>query len=266
MTRVTGTTVMKINNLVDLHCHILPGIDDGSPSLDASLELAEQAVADGIRYILATPHHMDRHYLNHAINVKRAVADFQNELNLRDIQLTVFPGQEVHLNGQLMDHLDDLLGIDTGRNYLLLELPHEMVPSYLDELIFQLSCEGITPVIAHPERNAQIVAEPQRLYELVEQEVLAQVTATSLVGTFGEQVQRTAKEFVKCGLVQVVASDAHTLKNRGFAMTKAFQVLNELNSEYPERFAANARDLLNGDQIELGEIKMPRKQRKHWLF
>jgi protein-tyrosine phosphatase len=64
----------------------------------------------------------------------------------------------------------------------------------------------------------------------------------------------------------VVASDAHTLKNRGFAMTKAFQVLNELNSEYPERFAANARDLLNGDQIELGEIKMPRKQRKHWLF
>ncbi len=266
MTMVTGTTVMKINNLVDLHCHILPGIDDGSPSLDASLELAEQAVADGIRYILATPHHMDRHYLNHAVNVKQAVADFQNELNLRDIQLTVFPGQEVHLNGQLMDHLDDLLGIDTGRNYLLLELPHEMVPSYLDELIFQLSCEGITPVIAHPERNAQIIAEPQRLYELVEQGVLAQVTATSLVGTFGEQVQRTANEFVKCWLVQVVASDAHTLKNRGFAMTKAFQVLNELNSEYPERFAANARDLLNGDQIELGEIKMPRKQRKHWLF
>ncbi|MFJ1526765.1 tyrosine protein phosphatase, partial [Lactiplantibacillus plantarum] len=70
----------------------------------------------------------------------------------------------------------------------------------------------------------------------------------------------------KCGLVQVVASDAHTLKNRGFAMTKAYQVLNEMDSQYPERFASNARDLLNGEQIDTGEIVMPRKQRKHWLF
>ncbi|WP_259770383.1 CpsB/CapC family capsule biosynthesis tyrosine phosphatase [Latilactobacillus curvatus] len=126
-------------------------------------------------------------------------------------------------------------------------------------MIFQLSCEGITPVIAHPERNAQIIAEPQRLYKLVEDGVLAQVTATILVGTFGEQVQRTAKEFVKCGLVQVVAPDAHTLKNRGFAMTKAYKVLNEMNSKYPERFATNARDLLNGEQIDIGGIEIPRK-------
>ncbi len=263
---VMGTAVMKINNLVDLHCHILPAIDDGSPSLDVSLELARQAVADGIRYILATPHHMDRHYLNHADEVRQAVEDFQDELDFQHIQLTVFPGQEIHLNGQLMSHIDDFLGIDASRNYILLELPHEMVPNYLDEMIFQLSCKGITPVIAHPERNEQIIAEPKRLYELVEQGVLAQVTATSLVGTFGEQVQRTAKEFVKCGLVQVVASDAHALKNRGFTMTKAYQVLRKLNSEYPERFAANARDLLNGDQIDTGQFEIPRKQRKHWLF
>lgn len=128
-----------------------------------------------------------------------------------------------------------------------------------------MPCEGITPVIAHPERNAQIIAEPQRLYKLAEDGVLAQVTATSLVGTFGEQVQRTAKEFVKYGLVQVVASDAHTLRNRGFAMTKAYEVLNEMNSKYPERFATNARNLLNGDKIKARIIEVPRKQRKHWL-
>ncbi len=262
---VMGTTAMKINNLVDLHCHILPAIDDGSPSLEVLLELARQAVADGIRYILATPHHMDRHYLNHAGDVYAAVKAFQAELDANDIPLTIFPGQEVHLNGQLMENVDDLLGIDASRHYLLLELPHEMVPSYLDEMIFQLSCEGITPVIAHPERNAQIIAEPQRLYKLAEDGVLEQVTATSLVGAFGKQVQRTAKEFVKCGLVQVVASDAHTLKNRGFAMTKAYDVLNEMNSEYPERFATNARNLLNGDKIKARRIEVPRKQRKHWL-
>ncbi len=86
-----------------------------------------------------------------------------------------------------------------------------------------------------------------------------------LVGAFGEQVQRTAKEFVKCGLVQVVASDAHTLKNRGFVMTKAYQVLNEMDSQYPERFVTNARNLLNGDKIKARRIEVPRKQRKHWL-
>lgn len=104
---------------------------------------------------------MDRHYLNHAGDVSAAVKAFQAELGANDVPLTIFPGQEVHLNGQLMENIDDLLGIDTSRHYLLLELPHEMVPSYLDEMIFQLSCEGITPVIAHPERNAQIIAEPQ---------------------------------------------------------------------------------------------------------
>ncbi len=263
---VMGTTAMKINNLVDLHCHILPIIDDGSPSLEASLELARQAVADGIRYILATPHHMDRHYLNHAGDVVAAVKVFQAELDANDIPLTIFPGQEVHLNGQLMKNVDDLLGIDTSRHYLLLELPHEMVPSYLDEMIFQLSCEGVTPVIAHPERNAQIIAEPQRLYKLAENGCLAQVTATSLVGNFGKQVQRTAKEFVKCGLVQVVASDAHALKNRGFEMTKAYQVLNEMNSKYPERFATSARALLNGEQIAIGRVVVPEKRKKFWLF
>ncbi|RRK09248.1 tyrosine protein phosphatase [Lactiplantibacillus garii] len=257
---------MKKNSYVDLHCHILPKIDDGSPSLATSLDLARQAVADGIGTILATPHHMDRHYRNHAVDVEAAVTAFQRELDQHQIPLKIYAGQEVHLNGHLMDHLDDLLGIDTRSNYLLLELPHEMVPSYVDEMIFQLSCAGITPVIAHPERNAQLIAEPQRLYELVKQGVLAQVTATSLVGTFGGRVQRTAKEFVKCGLVQVVASDAHALTNREFAMTKAYKVLSEMNSEYPDQFEQNARDLLNGEDVAVPAITIPRKQRKFWLF
>jgi len=262
---VMGTTVMKAN-YVDLHCHILPALDDGSASLAVSLDLARQAVLDGIGYILATPHHLDRHYVNSAETVRQAVSAFQAELDRAQIDLKIFPGQEVHLNGHLMDHLDDLLGIDTGRRYLLLELPHEMVPSYVDEVIFQLSCEGITPVIAHPERNAQIIAEPQRLYELIKQGALAQVTATSLVGTFGRQVQRTAKELVKCGLVQVVASDAHHLPKRQFAMTAAYHELTKIDPIFSEQFATNARDLLNGGDVSVQTIEMPRKKRKFWLL
>lgn len=260
------TVMKKSNELVDIHCHILPKIDDGSPSLEASIELAHQAVADGIKYILATPHHMDRHYTNHVSSIRQVVETFQTELDRQGIDLKIFPGQEVHLNGEMMANLDDLMGIDEGRKYMLLELPHGMVPSYLDEVVFQLSCKGITPVIAHPERNARIIAEPEILYNLIKQGVLAQVTATSLVGTLGKQVQKTAKEFVKCGLVQMVASDAHVLRNREFAMTKAYQVLSEMDPGYSEQFVQNARDILNGDDVSVGSIEMPRKKQKFTLF
>lgn len=263
---VMGITVMKTNSLVDLHCHILPGIDDGSPDVATSLELAQQAVNDGIGYILATPHHLDRHYVNHAADVQQAVKAFQVQLDRQHIPLTVFAGQEVHLNGDLMVHLDDLLGIDTSSNYLLLELPHETVPSYLKEVIFQLACEGITPVIAHPERNAQLLATPEKLYELVKQGGLAQVIATSLVGTFGERVQRMAVELVKSGLVQVVASDAHSLPNRQFAMTAAYDVLAKLDATYPVVFQANARRLLNGEPLEKPLIRKPHKWHRFWRF
>ena len=90
---------MNFEKIVDLHCHILPGIDDGSPDLDHSLQLAQEAVADGVTHILATPHHLDRNYTNHAQDVIRVADEFQAELDKRGIDLTVFPSQEVHING-----------------------------------------------------------------------------------------------------------------------------------------------------------------------
>jgi len=265
-TLATDTIAMKPSDYVDLHCHILPGIDDGAQTITQSLDLAEQAVADGIRYILATPHHFDRQYVNGAQLVKQAVVDFQAELDRRSIPLTVFPGQEIHLNEQLLNDDNDLLGIDLNRNYILLELPHEMVPVYLEDIIFDLLSKGITPVIAHPERNAQILAEPQRLYDLITTGCLAQATATSLVGGFGKQVQSTTQELIRCGLIQVIASDAHALAHRGFAMTAAYRELKNMNADYPEVFATNARKLLNGERLDQTAIRTPRKVRKFWQF
>lgn len=261
-----GTIRMKIDRYVDLHCHILPGIDDGSPDLATSLALARAAVADGIGTILATPHHLDRHYVNSAGKVQVATAAFQEQLDDLKISLRVFAGQEVHLNGQLTADLGDVLGMDAQRRYVLLEFPHEMVPAYADEVIFQLACDGMTPVIAHPERNAELIAHPEKLYNLIERGSLAQVTATSLVGTFGKQVKRTAEEFVRCGLVQVVASDAHALKKRGFAMTAAYETLASMGESYVTQFQQNARDVINGKPVAVPELSLPRKQRRFWLF
>ncbi|MFW4410102.1 tyrosine-protein phosphatase [Lactiplantibacillus argentoratensis] len=251
---------------VDLHCHLLPGLDDGPQQLDQAVEMARQAVGDGIRYVLATPHHLDRHYQNAGPAVERAVIEFQAELQQQQIPLTIFAGQEVHLRDDLVTTQSQLLGIDAGRRYLLLELPHEQVPHYTAQVIFELLQHGTTPVIAHPERNAQIMARPEQLYDLVQQGCLAQLTAASLVGQFGKAVKSTALELVECGLVQVLASDAHFMARRGFMMRAGYQALARLDGRNPAYFATNARLLLNGDPVVLGEVLRPKQRRKFWIF
>lgn len=243
------TTATRKNSLVDLHCHILPGIDDGSKSLADSLTLARAAVSEGIGYIVATPHHLDRHFVNHSADVRRAVADFQQALDQAQIPLTIFPGQEVHLNGDLAKRLPDLIGLDANMNYLLVEFPHEEVPQYAEELFFELSCQNITPIIAHPERNARIIKEPSLLYEFINNGALAQLTATSLVGGFGRKTKKFSEELITHGLVQIVASDAHMLKNRKFALREAYFALDDLDRSYGPIFYQNSRHIINGEPL-----------------
>ncbi|MCG0672391.1 tyrosine protein phosphatase [Lactiplantibacillus plantarum] len=265
---VMGTATMGLipTDYVDLHCHLLPGLDDGPQQLDQAIEMARQAVGDGIRYVLATPHHLDRHYQNTGPVVERAVIEFQAELQRQRIPLTVFAGQEVHLRDKLVATQSQLLGIDAGRRYLLLELPHEQVPHYTAQVVFELLQHGTTPVIAHPERNAQIMARPEQLYDLIQQGCLAQLTAGSIVGQFGRAVKSTALELVEYGLVQLIASDAHFMARRGFMMRAGYQALARLDGHNPAYFATNARLLLNGDPVALGEVLRPKQRRKFWLF
>nr|WP_261805624.1 CpsB/CapC family capsule biosynthesis tyrosine phosphatase [Lapidilactobacillus luobeiensis] len=261
----TGTaTKVRRNSLVDLHCHILPGIDDGSPDLATSLELAQTAVREGIGYILATPHHLDRQYINHRADVEQAVTKFQHELDQAQIPLTIFAGQEVHLNGDLAKRLPDLLGIDENMHYMLVEFPHQEVPTYTKELFFQLNCQDIIPVIAHPERNAQILKQPEILYELETEGALAQLTATSLVGGFGKKLRKFSIDLVKHGLVQVVASDAHALKNRKFALREAYLALDEIDRDFGPIFFENSKHLLNGEILNQQISLQPIRKHSWW--
>ncbi|MFD1411500.1 tyrosine-protein phosphatase [Lapidilactobacillus gannanensis] len=245
-----ATNTPRKNSLIDLHCHILPGLDDGSKSVEESLELAHAAVREGIGYILCTPHHLDRNYTNHALDVVQKVHDFQKILDEQAIPLTLFPGQEVHLNGDLDQRVEDLLGIDSAMRYLLVELPHEEVPTYTTELFFQLSMRGITPVIAHPERNARIKADPEILYDFISNGALGQLTATSLVGVFGKGVQKFSQELITHGLVHIIASDAHMLPNRQFALKEGYLALDALDRAYGPQFYENSKHLINGEDID----------------
>lgn len=147
--------------MVDLHCHLLPGIDDGSKNMDIS-RLAREATENGVTHALLTPHHMNGRYVNHKQDVIRRTNEFQEQLKAHNIPLTVFPGQEVRINGQLLDALDkdDILFADTGNRYLILEFPDDDVPHYTNQMIFDLQQREITPVIVHPERNTKIMEQP----------------------------------------------------------------------------------------------------------
>lgn len=257
---------MRLEKIVDLHCHILPGIDDGSPDLEHSITLANAALKDGVTHILATPHHFDNNYINHRQDVISLTEKFQKELDVRGIDLKVFPGQEVHITGELDHYYDDLLGIDARKKYMLLEFPHSNVPAYAKRMIFELQKLGTTPVIVHPERNKEIQKDPSLLYNFIQQGALSQLTATSYVGGFGEEVAEFSRKLVKHRLVQVVASDAHALKGRTFVLKEALnKIEQDFGTEYAYEFEKNAEELINGNNVVARGYSLIQKK-KHFFF
>ena len=255
--------------MVDLHCHLLPGVDDGSKNMEISLRLAQEAVKNGVTHVLLTPHHMNGRYVNHKQDVIKGTVEFRQQLKEHNIPLTVFPGQEVRINGQLIEALDkdDILFADEGNRYLMLEFPDDDVPHYTNQMIFALQQRGITPVIVHPERNTKIMAHPELLYQLLQKGCLSQITASSYVGTFGKKVEDFSKKLIANGQGYLFASDAHDLPGRKYEMRQAFEKLNrEFNSELAKRYAENARAIINGENVLMNEVRMLKRKKRFWLF
>ena len=256
--------------MVDLHCHLLPGIDDGSNSMDISLRLAREATENGVTHALLTPHHMNGCYVNHKQDVIRRTKEFQEQINAHNIPLTVFPGQEVRINGQLLEALDkdDILFADTAGKYMMLEFPDDDVPHYTNQMIFDLQQRRIIPVIVHPERNTKIMAEPDLIYRLLEKGCLSQITASSYVGTFGKKVENFSRQLIEAGQGYVFASDAHDLPGRKYEMRQAFEKLqHEFGKDLVNQYESNAQAIINGEVVALNDLRVIRKRKKYfWLF
>lgn len=254
--------------MVDLHCHLLPGIDDGSKNMEISLRLASEAVENGVTHALLTPHHMNGRYVNHKQDVIRLTNEFREQLKAHQIPLTVFPGQEVRINGQLIDALDhdDILFADEDNRYLMLEFPDDDVPHYTNQMIFELQQRGIIPVIVHPERNTKIMEQPDLLYQMLEKGCLSQITASSYVGTFGKKVEDFSRKLIANGQGYLFASDAHDLPGRKYEMRQAFDKLSqEFGPDLAKRYGDNARAIINGENVPVNAIK-PLKKKKHFLW
>lgn len=253
---------------IDLHCHLLPGVDDGSPNLATSLRLAEEAVNDGVSHALLTPHHLNGHYVNHKQDVIKATQDFAAALKEAQIPLTVFPGQEVRLSGRVLPALEegDLLTVDAGGRYLLLELPSSTVPNFAKNVVFGLQQAGITPVIVHPERNKAILEKPQLLEDFLQAGCLTQLTASSYLGTFGKEIEKVTTQFIEAGQGAIFASDAHALARRDYELGAAFHKLAKQNPALADQYQANAKALINGDPVHLDWQPIRRRRKFLGLF
>ena len=202
--------------MIDIHCHIIPKADDGAGSLEESLEMARMALADGIREIVATPHTQNGVHENRTSDVVRAVEGLRSAFETENLPLKLYAGSEIHVTSKLTMQIKagELCTFNNQEKYALLELPSQSVPDGLQHEIFELKLGGITPIIAHPERNAPFQKDPELLAGLIRMGALAQVTAMALMGDFGPPVREFAVELIGHRLVQLMATDAHSAGGR----------------------------------------------------
>jgi protein-tyrosine phosphatase len=217
---------------VDIHCHMLPALDDGASNREEALAMAEMAVADGIETIVVTPHQLGSHAKNSGEQIRAATAEFQRLLDKRRAPLRVLPGADVRIEPDLLQRIrsGEVVTLGDHRRHVLLELPHDVyVP--LDRLLSELAAAGLVGILSHPERNRGILHQPGVVGPLVERGCLLQVTAGSLTGAFGSQVQKFASSLVEQGLVHFISTDAHSTKTRPPTLAPAFERLVEMAGE-----------------------------------
>jgi len=215
--------------MIDMHLHILPGVDDGPETMQEALALARVLVQEGIRAAIATPHYNDEFPRRSAAEIRRRVYQMQCELDCHAIQLQLFAGHEALIKPGLIEDIQSgWLATLNGSRYLLLELWNSSWLPVTERVLFELRAYGLIPIIAHPERYRAIQKDPERLAALVRQGVLAQLTASSLIGMQGNTVRRCAETLLKKGLISYIASDAHGLQRRPPGILRGLRRATEL--------------------------------------
>lgn len=201
--------------MLDLHCHLLPAIDDGAIDLPMSLEMARIAAGDGIHTVACTPHIYPGVYENSAAGIRTAIATLQGELDQRGIMLRLVEGADVHLDPGLLAGLrDGCVPTLAGSRYLLLEPPHHVAPPRFEEAVFELKAAGYVPVITHPERLTWVETHYDVFTRMSQRGAWMQITAGALTGRFGRRVRYWGERFVAEGHAMLLATDAHHPQRR----------------------------------------------------
>jgi len=214
--------------VIDVHNHLLPGLDDGPEDIEETLKMCRMAVEDGIHCIVATPHCFDGRFHNRPETIRSAVKDLTAKLESLGIDLIILPGMEVRIMPELIQFLKEgkVLPLNRGK-YVLLEFHHSQLPAGFDKLVQRFLSAGFHPVLAHLEKNGPIQSNPGYIFNLLNTanpwDILIQVSADSITGEAGFWAKRTAKILLKYGLVHLIATDAHSFDRRAPRLSAAVE-------------------------------------------
>jgi len=264
--------------MVDIHCHILPGLDDGAESLEIASAMAEMAIEDGVTHVIGTPHASQRYRF-----VPELIKERRDELQARlDGRLILSTGCDFHLSFENLQDIrhDPARYTLNQKNYLLVECADYSIPASLDHAFHDLQLAGLHPIITHPERNPLIRTQPARLANWLRQGCYAQITAQSLSGYFGRTAQEAAERWLDAGAVHFIASDAHNLTSRPLRLKATFDMVAEKRGEGVARalLVDNPLAAFEGRPLpyvpELPDQKnadragshVPRRRKRFWIF
>ena len=248
--------------MIDIHSHILPGIDDGVKTEDEAVEFARMAEADGIQTIVATPHCKEGFYFNDRDKVHAEVDKLRTRLAAEGVGIRLEPGAEVHICPDLVKRVADGRAptlLDNGRT-LLLELSLSQYPVELENLVFELKLAGLEVVFAHPERIRYFQDDISRYEAVVHQGAIGQITTGSVLGVFGSEIAEISEEMMVKGLVHVLATDAHNVRGRPPLLSDALEAAIEQVGEARAMAMVNdaPRALIEGRTPELPPVEAQR--------
>lgn len=255
--------------MIDIHSHILPAVDDGARDIDEAVRMCRLSARDGVRVMVATPHaHDGLHRTQDTASLHDKVADLNGLLGGR---LKIVLGCELRFTHASVEHICEDKSAPTiaGGPYVLIEFPHAVVPVGSSRLMFELMNRAIKPVVAHPERNHQLMSEPERFYELVEAGVIGQLDAGSITGQFGKKVAQAARLMLENGLIHIIASDCHNTRNRAPGLSVAAAAAAEvIGPDVAKAMVdSNPAAVVEGRTIPvIPEAVPPGKKRKKWLI
>jgi len=264
--------------MIDIHCHILPGLDDGSNNIEETLGIVRQLQEAGFKTLLATPHVLEGRDLLTPQEILAAIENVQKSLKGAEISVEVLPGAENYIFPDMAKWARDqrLMTLGNTGKYLLLELPMLEIPHYTDQVFFELQVAGLTPVLAHPERNRGLVENPERLLDWAKRGILFQLDLRSLSGKYGPEPKELANLMLHSDLIHLIGSDAHRVARSPLSYLEALESVREIVGE--ERFKdvtlSNPQAILDGKPLKsendrdylLREPVKKKKKSGFWSF
>jgi len=255
----------KINRgiiLIDIHNHILWGLDDAPNDVEESLKMLKTAQKNGIKKIVATSHYIEGSYQPDSKEIKRKILELRKIKDEKNIDIEIFQGLEVFLSVDILEYLNQnkLLTINNSK-YLLIEFPFLNIPLNSDKIIYQIMKKGLRPIIAHPERTETIINDASTLIPFIDMGCLTQVNAGSITGYFGERIKKTALELIERDMVYTIASDSHNSHERKPNLSEAYIKIEKLKGkEYVKKLKKTAEIIIDDEDAEYIEPKITKKK------